>query len=66
MHLNRRAVLGGLGGLMVGGAVAGLVGNVASAAESKDAVKKPTSADTQRFAQVGGDVGYQNAFHIHP
>lgn len=37
MQLNRRALLGGLGGLVVGGSVAGLVGSVAQAAESKKA-----------------------------
>ncbi|MEG2140590.1 MAG: hypothetical protein RRY20_07375 [Bilophila sp.] len=32
--MNRRALLGGLGGLVVGGSVAGLVGSFAHAAEA--------------------------------
>lgn len=45
MQMNRRALLGGLGGLVVGGAVAGLAGSVAQAAEAqKKAPLKDASA----------------------
>ena len=56
MTISRRTVLGGLGGLMVGSAVAGLTGTVATAAESK--IQKPSPAETKRFAQVGGEFGW--------
>lgn len=58
MDLSRRTVLGSLGGLVVGGAVAGLVGNVA-AAEKKQAVIQPAPVAVERFAQVGGDFSWK-------
>lgn len=42
MQMHRRAVLGGLGGLVVGGSVAGLVGSVAQAAEAPKGAFKLT------------------------
>ena len=56
MTLSRRAMLGGLGGLVVGGAVAGLTGGVAHAAGE---VKPATPAETKRFAQIGGDFSWK-------
>ena len=53
MEMNRRDVLGGLGGLVVGGAVAGLLGTQANAAETKPAM------DGKRFMQAGGDFGWK-------
>lgn len=58
MSLSRRAVLGGLaglGGLVMGGAVGGVV----QAAEAKKDIQKPTPGQTQRFAQQGGDFSWK-------
>ncbi|MEG2172881.1 MAG: hypothetical protein RRY29_06440 [Desulfovibrionaceae bacterium] len=48
MKMNRRALLGGLGGLVVGGSVAGLVGSVAQAAEKP----KAQSCQLTRFGEA--------------
>lgn len=59
MSLSRRAVLGGLaglGGLVMGGAVAGAV---AHAADAKKDIAKPTPEQTKRFAQQGGDFSWK-------
>ena len=57
MELSRRTMLGGLGGLIAGGALAGLVGNAAQAAEP--AIKKPSPKDVKRFGQQGGEFGWK-------
>ena len=50
MDCNRRHLLCGLGGLAVGGAVAGLVAPAL-------AVPQAAPAPGERFAQVGGEFG---------
>ena len=52
MDCNRRHLLCGLGGLAVGGAVAGLVAPAL-------AVPQAAPAPGERFAQVGGEFGWQ-------
>lgn len=53
MQMNRRALLGGLGGLVVGGSVAGLVGSVAQAAEAaKTEAPKAGAFKLTRFGEV--------------
>ncbi len=59
MKLGRRQVIGGLGGLAVGGAVAGLIGDAANAAEKTPEVKPATPGEVKRFSQVGGDFGWK-------
>ena len=48
MQLNRRTVLAGLGGLVVG-----------SAGGAMDGVRSVAAAPAERFAQSGGDFGWQ-------
>lgn len=55
MQMNRRALLGGLGGLVVGGSVAGLVGSVAQAAEAQ----KPEAFKLTRFGEVSKPFSWQ-------
>ena len=60
--MKRRTLLGGLaglGGLVMGGAVAGAIGSVAQAAEDKKDVQKPTPGQVQRFGQQGGDFSWK-------
>ena len=52
MDCNRRHLLCGLGGLAVGGAVAGLVAPALAAPQA-------APAPGERFAQVGGEFGWQ-------
>lgn len=55
MFLNRRALLGGLGGLVVGGAVAGLAGSAAVAGQS---LPSGHAGTMRRFSQQGGDFSW--------
>lgn len=55
MQMNRRALLGGLGGLVVGGSVAGLVGSVAQAAEAP----KPETFKLTRFGEATKPFSWQ-------
>lgn len=55
MQMNRRALLGGLGGLVVGGAVAGLTGSVVQAAETQ----KTETFKLTRFGELTKPFSWQ-------
>ncbi len=52
---DRRALLGGLGGLAIGGAVAGLTGSLARAGTDSGAAE---TRRFTRFSQQGGDFSW--------